>query len=199
MVVHFFTTSKSCPKYQRNISGFICRQNIFLSNDSSWNYIKKCHYHLLESLMLSTATYDKTDAEIIWNDTSELITNCTIALSLLEIKKNSVQRMNIYVNQWKVSNFVLFILISFNLRTFVHLVKRWILSLRIFSSFSQYVWVKCKNVLKYILLASETVIQSMHNLCHEFSEKFPWQLYMQGPPLFLIMKCFRIFKNLLYF
>lgn len=49
--------------------------------------------------MLSTATYDKTDAERIWNDTSEFITNCTIALSLLEIKKNSVQRMNIYVNQ----------------------------------------------------------------------------------------------------
>lgn len=49
--------------------------------------------------MLSTATYDKTNAERIGNDTSILITNCTIALSLLEIKKNSVQRMNIYVNQ----------------------------------------------------------------------------------------------------
>lgn len=70
-----------------------------MSNDSSWKYIKECHYHLLEPLMLSTATYDKTNAERIGNDTSILITNCTIALSLLEIKKNSVQRMNIYVNQ----------------------------------------------------------------------------------------------------
>lgn len=31
--------------------------------------------------MLTTATYDKTDAERIGNDTSILITNCTIALS----------------------------------------------------------------------------------------------------------------------